>query len=270
MMQPDARIDPITKALERVRQERQERHGPGFGIGVQKRALVPAEISYTQTRRVTVYPGWLRQNRIITGDSADSYAHAYKVLRTQVSQRMRQHGWRTLAVTSPGQGDGKTLTAINLAISLAMESNQTVLLVDADLRRPSVHTYFGFEAQVGLRDHLQEATPVEQLLVHPEIRRLVILPGGAPLENSSEMLSSPMMLRLVQEVKRRYPSRLVIFDLPPVLATDDVLAFAPYLDASLLVIQDGKTPRDEATRAAEMLQAANHNLIGTVLNKAVS
>lgn len=270
MMQPDARMDPITKALQRVRQERQERHGgAGLGLGAQKRALVPAEITYSQTRKVTVYPGWLRQNRIITGESADEYAHAYKVLRTQVSRQMRAQGWRTLAVTSPGPGEGKTLTAINLAISLALEANQTVMLVDADLRRPSVHTYFGFDAQIGLRDHLQEGTPVEQLLVHPEIRRLVILPGGAPLENSSEMLSSPMMLRLVQELKRRYPSRLVVFDLPPVLAVDDVLAFAPYLDASLLVVQDGKTVRDDAARAAELLQSANHNLIGTVLNQAV-
>jgi protein-tyrosine kinase len=269
-MQPESRIDPITKALQRVRQERQDRHGggAGFGLGTQRRALVPAEIEYTQTRRVTVYPGWLRQNRVIIGDSSDEYARAYKVLRTQVSQRMRQHGWRTLAVTSPNPGDGKTLTAINLAVNLALEANQTVLLVDADLRHPSVHTYFGFEAQVGLRDYLQEGTPVEQLLVHPEIRRLVILPGGEPLAHSSEMLASPMMLRLVQEVKRRYPSRMVIFDLPPVLTTDDVLAFAPYLDASLLVLQDGKTLRDDATRAAELLQSANHNLIGTVLNKA--
>lgn len=257
-------MDPITKALQKVRQERQ---GVGVGVGLQKRALVPAEITYTQTRKVSLYPGWLRQNRVISGDMFDEYSRAYKVLRTQVSQRMRQQGWRTLAVTSPNPGEGKTLTAINLSISLAAEANQTVLLVDADLRQPSVHTYFGFDVQQGLRDYLQEAAPLEHILVHPEIRRLVILPGGAPLVNSSEMLSSPMMLRLVQEVKRRYPSRLVVFDLPPVLTTDDVLAFAPYLDASLLVVEEGKTLREDVARAAELLQASNQNLIGTVLNK---
>jgi protein-tyrosine kinase len=255
-------MDPITKALQKVREDRH-----GVGLSMQKRALVPAEINYTQTRKVALYPGWLRQNRIITGESFDEYARAYKVLRTQVSQRMRQKGWRTLAVTSPGPGEGKTITAINLAISLALEANQTVLLVDADLRRPSVHSYFGFEVQSGLRDYLQEGASLEQILVHPEIRRLVILPGGAPMENSSEMLSSPLMLRLVQEVKRRYPSRLVVFDLPPVLTTDDVVAFAPYVDCALLVLEDGKTLREEATRAADLLQAANQNLIGTVLNK---
>lgn len=95
----------------------------------------------------------------------------------------------------------------------------------------------------------------------------MILPGGAPLANSSELLSSPVMLRLVQEVKRRYPSRLVVFDMPSVLTSDDVLAFSPYLDAALLVVEEGKTLREDAARAAELLQAANHNLIGTVLNK---
>src|SRR4029079_13377418 len=135
-------MDPITKALQKVREDRH-----GVGLSLQKRALVPADIQYTQTRQVGLYPGWLRQNRIITNDVSDEYARAYKVLRTQVSQRMRQKGWRTLAVTSPGVGEGKTVTAINLSISLALEANQTVLLVDADLRRPSVHTYFGFEVQ---------------------------------------------------------------------------------------------------------------------------
>ena len=257
-------MDAITKALHKARQDRQ-----GVAVGMSRRALVPAEISYTQTRTVGLYPGWLRQNRVITGDTRDDCAKAYKVLRTQVSQRMRSQGWRTLAVTSPGPREGKTITAINLSVSLALEASHTVLLVDADLHQPSVHTYFGFDVDYGLRDYLQEAVPLEQILVHPEIRRLVVLPGGAPLANSSETLSSPVMLRLVQELKRRYPSRLVIFDLPPVLTSDDVLAFAPYVDASLLVIEEGKTLREEAARAAELLQASNQNLIGTVLNRAV-
>lgn len=257
-----ATTDPISKALQKVRQERQ-----GTGAGLQRRALVPAEITYTQTRTVGLYPGWLRQNRIIASDTADAHTRAYKVLRTQVSQRMRANGWRTLAITSPGPRQGKTITAINLSISLALEANQTVLLVDADLHQPSVHLYLGFDAPLGLRDHLQQGAPVEEILVHPEIRRLVVLPGSTPLSSSSEWLSSPAMLRLVQELKRRYPSRLVVFDLPPVLATDDVLAFAPYIDASLLVLADGETLRDDAARAAALLQDANQNLLGTVLNK---
>jgi capsular exopolysaccharide synthesis family protein len=254
-------MDPYTRALERVQQE-QGQDMPVEG----RRALIPTDIVYTQTRQVDLYPGWLKQHRIITGNSRDEAARAYKVLRTQVSQRMRQHGWRTLGVTSPGQGEGKTLTAINLSISLALERNQTVLLVDANLDQPSIHSYLGIDVEQGLREHLLDGTPVQKILVHPSIPGLVILPGSAPLNSSSETLSSRPMLQLVQELKRRYPMRWVIFDLPPVLVSDDVLAIAPYLDATLLVAEEGKTMRPELARAAELLQASNQNLIGTVLN----
>jgi len=123
------------------------------------------------------------------------------------------------------------------------------------------------KSTMALREYLLAALPLEQILVHPMIRRMVVLPGSGPVPSSSELLVSPVMLALVQELKRRYPTRHVIFDLPPVLTTDDVLAFAPYLDAMLLVAQEGKTERDELARAAELVQGANHNLMGTVLNR---
>ena len=254
-------MDPYTRAIEQVRQD----HGQDMAVEG-RRALVPTDIVYTQTRQVDLYPGWLKQHRIIAGDSQDEVARAYKVLRTQVSQRMRQHGWRTLGVTSPGQGEGKTLTAINLSISLALERNQSVLLVDANLGQPSIHSYLGIDVEQGLREHLLDGTPVQQILVNPRIPGLVILPGSVPLNSSSETLTSRPMLQLVQELKRRYPMRWVIFDLPPVLVSDDVLAIAPYIDAMLLVVEEGKTMRPELARAAELVQASNKNLIGTVLN----
>jgi len=253
-------VDSFTKAVQLAQQEKRRTTGSG-------RALVTTEITYTQTRTVGLYPGWLRQNRVLTAESPEEAVQAYKVLRTQVHQRMRANGWRTLGITSPRRGEGKTVTAVNLAISLAMEPSHTVLLVDADLRQPSVHTYLGLEVENGLREYLLGAMPVEQILVHPMIRRMVVLPGSGPVPSSSELLVSPVMLSLVQELKRRYPSRHVIFDLPPVLGGDDVLAFAPYLDAMLIVAQEGKTNRDELARAAELIQSANHNLIGTVLNR---
>lgn len=253
-------MDPLTKAIQLARQD------PKQGA-TSRRALVPSKIIYNRTRTVSLYPGWLKQNRVLTGDTNDEATRAYKVLRTQVSQRMRQHGWKTLGITSPGHGEGKTLTAINLSISLALEPNHTVLLVDANLRHPSVHTYFGIDVENGLREHLLDSMAVEDILVHPQIQRLVLLPGSKPINSSSEMLSSPDMLDLVQQLKRRYPTRFVIFDLPPVLVADDVQALAPYLDAMLLVVEEGKTERDHLARAAQLIQATNQNLIGTVLNK---
>jgi capsular exopolysaccharide synthesis family protein len=256
-------MNPLTRAVQLAKQEQLQKGGVA-----RRNALVPGKIIYSQTRTETLYPGWLKQNRILTGEASDEAARAYKVLRTQVSQRMRQQGWKTLGITSPGHGEGTTLTAINLSISLALEPQHTVLLVDADLRHPSVHTYLGIDVEYGLQEYLQDGMAIEQMLVHPQQnQRLVILPGSKPASNSSEMLSSLDMLELVQQLKKRYPSRLVIFDLPPVLSSDDVLAFAPYLDAMLLVVEEGKTQREQLARAAELLQATNQNLIGTVLNK---
>ncbi len=256
-------MEQIIKAVERAR-------GNSQVLTSRERQLVPAEIRYTQTRTAQYYPAWLHQHRLITLDMAAPHIEAYKVLRTRVSQRMRQNGWITLGVTSSVPGEGKTLTAVNLSISLAMGADHTVLLVDADLRRPSVHLYLGLEVELGLNDHLLGNVPFEQILVHPGIRHLVVAPGGQPVAQSSEALSSPRMLQLVRELRMRYPSRLVVFDLPPLLSTDDALAFAPYVDAMLLVVEEGKTPRDELLNAVRLLESANENLIGTVLNKSRS
>ena len=107
--------------------------------------------------------------------------------------------------------------------------------------------------------------PLSEILFNPSIERLVVLPGNVPLLNSSEMLSSPKMVQLMDELKTQYPSRLVIFDLPPLLSTDDALAVSPYVDAILVVVEEGATQMEDLARAQEMLQGVN--VIGTVLNK---
>ena len=224
-----------------------------------------ADVKYTRTRTFTVSPGTLREQRIVAGFDSGGYKDAYKILCTQIVQRLRDNGWNALAVTSPGSREGKTLTAINLAISLGREVDQTVLLVDADLRTPRIHRYFGLPPGPGLSDFLISNTPLQDILVHPGLGRFVILPGGKPILNSSEMLGSQKMMALVQELKNRYPSRIVVFDLPPVLSAADALAFSPYVDAAVMVVEEGGSDRDEVQRAAEMLSSTR--LIGTILNK---
>ncbi len=177
---------------------------------------------------------------------------------------MVQNGWRALGVTSAGAREGKSLTSINLALSLAREHNYTVLLVDTDLRRPAIAKYLGIAPRFGLLDHFENGQPIANLLVHPGIERLVVLPEVKTNENSSEILSSKKMKALIEEMKTRYSSRLIVFDLPPVLAGDDVLAFSQNLDALLLVVEDGSTDSDELSRAVDLLDGIN--LVGTVLN----
>jgi exopolysaccharide/PEP-CTERM locus tyrosine autokinase len=266
-------MERIKAALERARQEQGRPADAASGLAeAMPHRPHPAqdtgkvEVTYTQTRAVPLAAHLLRERRVLTAQSPEEFSDAYKMLRTQVLQRLRENNWNTLAITSPGTGSGKTLTAINLALSLAAEVNCTVLLVDADLREPGVHQTLGFTAGKGLPDYLLDDAPLSELLVNPQgVERFVILPGGRPLQNSSEMLSSPRMRQLVEELKSRYPERIVLFDLPPLLSAADALAFSPYVDAALLVIEEGGTRQDDLQRAVELLSGTN--LIGTVLNK---
>ena len=223
------------------------------------------QIVYTQTRVLHTDPRYLKRHRIISGPN-DPIEGPFKVLRTQVRQRMRANEWQTLAITSAHEGAGKTLTSVNLAITLARDVNQTVLLVDLDLRRPSVASYFTKEKLPGLSEYLLNDVPLSELLFNPEgVDGLVVLPGDRPIVHSSETLSSPRMVALVEEVKQRYPSRIVLLDMPPVLGCDDVLAFSPYFDAALLVVEENRTTREEISQSLELLKGTR--LLGTVLNK---
>jgi capsular exopolysaccharide synthesis family protein len=264
-------MERIKQALERARAERETQ--PASVVvdntsATAKPALPDAQdVEYSRTRQIEVADETLRNNRVVTSFEPCAFTDAYKILRTQVLHRLNENGWNVLAITSPGQGEGKTLTALNLAASLAMEVDYTVLLVDANLRHPSLHTHLSIAGEPGLSDYLLDDTPLPELLVHPKgITHLTVLPGGRALhKNSAEMLNSPKMSRLVEEMKHRYPSRIVVFDLPPVLSAADAMAFAPYVDAALLVIEEGATKRKEVSRALDLL--SNTNVLGTVLNK---
>jgi len=221
-------------------------------------------IAYTQTQVVQLAREHLKAQRVVLGDEIDDATNAYKILRTQVLQRMAAQGWNALAVVSPRHGEGATLTATNLAISLAREVHRTVLLVDLNLREPNVHRLLGFEPKHGISDYIVHDVPLNEILVNPGIDRMVVLPGRDPVFNSAEILASPKMVRLVEELKTRYPARIVVFDLPPLLGTPDALAFSPYTDTVLLVLREAHTTQDDLVKAMTLLD--NVNVLGTVLN----
>jgi capsular exopolysaccharide synthesis family protein len=224
-----------------------------------------SDIQYTHTQIIDTPSEILRSRRVITRDNDSTVSDSYRILRSQILLRMRQNGWNSIAITSPTAGSGSTLSAINLAISIAQDVNHTVLLADLDLRNPSIHRYFTEREVFGLSDYLLDSE-IPGLLFNPGIDRLVVLPGNVPIADSSEMLGSPKMLELIGEIKSRYDSRIVIFDLPPLLSSDDVLVLAPHVDAILMVVRDGHTGKKELRRAQEMLDG--FNVIGTLLNAA--
>jgi len=223
-------------------------------------------ISYTQTKIQQSDALKLHEHRVVTTFKSGAWSESFKMLRTRALQLMRSNDWSTFAVSGVGSQAGSSLVSVNLAISIAMELDQTVLLVDANLNNPMVHTMLDLEVTEGLGDYLLHDMPVNELLINPSIERMVILPAGKPMLNSTEMLRSPKMVDLVAELKNRYPSRIIIFDMPPLLSQADALSFSPYVDSVLLVIEEGHTKADELKQAANLLKDVN--ILGSVFNKA--
>jgi non-specific protein-tyrosine kinase len=190
---------------------------------------------------------------------------SYKVLRTQILQRTRERGANTLMITSALPGEGKTLTAINLAFVFAREFNQTVLLVDADLRQQRIHRFLGLPNGAGLVDYLRDELPLEDLIVWPGVESLILISGGRTINESTELISSPRMKALVSELKSRYSDRYIFFDVPPILSGADALAFAPLVDAIIVLVEADKTAMPSVKKALELIP--REKFLGLVLNR---
>jgi Mrp family chromosome partitioning ATPase len=273
-------MDRIRRALDLARLERDnpteashpDRGGQPFvpdlaAAGSSPARTPPTSIVYNQTRVFSPSPAVLEANRIVNPASSDPAAAAFRMLRTQVLQRMDANGWRSLAIFSPGAEDGKTTTAVNLAVNLANDRRHTVLLVEFDFRRPSLAALMGLSPEFGADDTLAGNARVEDCLYHAEgFDRFVMMPARGKMANSSEVLAGPRSREVVSELRARYPERILVFDLPPVLNADDALAFAPLVECGLVVASEGRTRRDDLVRTIELLHKTP--LVGTVLNRA--
>jgi len=224
------------------------------------------DISYKHTRVLKLQMEHLEKNRIVAFNKNDPKSMAFDLLRTHIVQKMAENGWRTLAITSPTPEAGKTVVAINLAMSIAQQTSKTALLVDFDLRRPKIGRYLGIPVEKSLNDFLDGTAELQDVLVNPGMPRLVVLPTSNPVKKSSETLSSKKIADLIKDLRKRYQSRIVIFDLPPLLVTDDAIALLPQIDCVLMVVANGMSTKREIEDSLHLLSAAN--LIGTVLNKA--
>ena len=170
----------------------------------------------------------------------------------------------TLLVTSTASDEGKTITALNLAISLAKEQDHTVLLVDADLRRPSLHQYLDIKPELGLVNCLRDGLPIEKALVKTGIGKLVVLPAGEAVKDPLDMLSSKRMREIIEELKNRYPERYVIFDTPPAQIFADAGVLAAMVDSILFVVRENKASKADIQKVLENFK--KHNLLGVVYN----
>jgi protein-tyrosine kinase len=226
----------------------------------------PAVSHIPKSHIVKVDEEQLLEQRVIAGSESDERVGPYRQLRTQILKTMRDNQWTSLAITSANEKAGKSLTAANLAISLSKDVNTTVLLVDLDFTMPTIHEKLNLKVDKGLVDYLEGRAELEEILFDPGFERLTVLAGRSAGRYSSELLSSPKMLDLLQSLSKQDQTTLTIFDLPPLMRNDDAILFAPYADATLLVVEDGVTTDDQLEDAIRLLDKAN--VIGTILNKA--
>jgi non-specific protein-tyrosine kinase len=236
-----------------------------FPIGSKKDKAGWISPIYSEAKSIKLDPKFAAENRIVGMVPDSPEVNFYKILRTQIQHRTKDKGWNTIMVTSVNPGEGKTLTAINLAITFAKEFNQTVLLVDSDLVRQNIHKYLGIDSDKGLIDYLVDDRPLKDFIVWPGIDKLTLISGGRTIHDSSELLGSPRMNSLIHEMKTRYPDRYVFFDVPPVLGGADAIVLAPLVDCIIMVVTEGQTSIHDIKKALQLLP--QEKFLGFVLNR---
>ncbi len=211
---------------------------------------------------------------IITPDSPrSSLADQYRVIKRPLLDNARGRGaapvvnGNLIMVTSSLPGEGKSFTAINLALSLAMELDYTVMLVDADVARPSIMNVLGLPPGPGLLDLLvDDQVQMSQVLLRTNVENLTLLPSGSPRDSATELLASSAMTQLIEDMGNRYPDRIIIFDSPPLLLTTESRVLATHMGQIVMVVQAEKTLQSQVKHALSTIDACPVKLM--VLNQA--
>jgi protein-tyrosine kinase len=198
-------------------------------------------------------------------DPHSDVAERYRSIRARISHREEVMPIRTLMVTSPGAGDGKSITAANLALTMAQEFQRRVVLVDADFRGPSVHALFGLEPAPGLSELLSGEATLDDVAIYLPDHRLTVIPAGRTPHFPTELLGSTAMRRAVDTLRGRFDR--VLFDTPAVMPLADVGTFAPLADGVVMVVRAGLTQRPALDRAIAAFDA--DKVVGVVLNDTI-
>ena len=266
MVEQAQSMERISRALEKARAQAQANvylqdsdctlvGKPGDGTG-------PFGAS---TEAFALQPDRLVARRIVAWDKGNPRTVAFDRLRTKVLKEMKEHAWRTLAVTSPTPACGTTTVAINLAWSIAHQVSPEVVLVDFDLRNPRIADYLEIQPQADLSDYFHGRGALRTCMVRAGDLRLRVLPTLRCHQNATELLNSPEAESLILRLKTEPTPRIAIFDLPPLLTTDDALVVVPRVDCVLLVLAENLTTKSETRAALSMFGGAH--LVATVLNR---
>lgn len=192
-------------------------------------------------------------------------AAAYRLMRGRVVHRIKAGNWSCVGITSSGPGEGKTITTLNLAMSIAREKQRAVYLLDLDMRNPSVFLRGGVQPVRELSQFFTEGLEAHEVLCETNVENLVVAGNRTTVATASELLASPRLDELLKYIRRRSRGALILIDLPPVLSTDEALVVAPRTDAMFLVVGEGITRRDALVRAMEQL--GDFNVAGIIMNR---
>jgi len=255
----------IEKALEKAAQMRSD--APSAVVAEKPQSTAASVIRQTAARTITINA----DNRLLTAiaDPHSAVSEQYRKLKSSLVRLTNQDSFRNLLmVTSAIAGEGKSLTAANLAISMAQEYDLTVLLIDADLRRPSIHSYLGFEQTIGLSDCLQDGIDIGEAIIKTNISKLSVISAGREVAKPLELFASKKMQELMAEIKHRYNDRYVIIDTPPLLPFAETRSLAHIVDGVVFVIHEGVTPQESVLEAREVLKGCP--VLGVVLNESTA
>jgi protein-tyrosine kinase len=207
----------------------------------------------------------MRQNRIVTFERTDPTHATFDMMRTKALRMMRDNGWTTLGVTSPTAGCGKTTVSLNLAFSFAHQSDARTVLMDIDLRRPAIAKHLGLDEAQSMASVLQGTRPIAENFVRYG-ETLAIGTSARGVRSASEILQHSLTGKMLAELKAQFRPDVVIYDLPPMLVNDDVMAFLPHVDCVLLVAAAERSRLDEIDKCEQDL-AEQTNVLGVILNK---
>ena len=208
--------------------------------------------------------GVLRRHHIVTVDDVDPAASHFDILRTKILRTMRRNNWVSLGVTSPTSGCGKTTMTANIAFSLAQQPEVRTVLVDLDLRRPAIARMIGLKTPGSLAQLLQGQRTIPESFVRYG-DNLAIGTNAQSVSNSAELLMQATTTESVAAIKRAFLPNVILYDLPPMLQTDDAMAFLPHLDCVLLVAGAERSRLDEVDKCEKDI-AEQTNVLGVALN----
>jgi Mrp family chromosome partitioning ATPase len=257
-------MENIRQAIERAKEQSQS----GVGVEPRQRARHFGDAPESRGRmpEVELDAAYLQSQRLVAYDGKNPDSRPFDLLRTEVLRSMDLKGWKTLAVTSPTPNCGKTLTAINLSLSMARQPERRVLLVDLDLRKARVANCLGLKCKEGVVGIIEGRIDLHSAIVRARVgdSRLDILPT-MPASNSSDLVASREMRLFLEEIRGASQSQIVIFDLPPLLTGHDVISILPQVDCVLPVAAVG------TTKLSEIQECNGHlfetNVVRFVLNK---